>query len=220
MNRQETKEEAIAVIVVDLQGDFTQFKDGSLAVPDTGTEYVKDVETATRRLRKEGFFIVATQDWHPADHISFYTAHRDKKPGDVALIDGRTRMLWPPHCIQGTENARVLIDNTLFHSIVKKAQDPRFDSYSAFQDEGGKETGLDVILHKNKVRKMVIFGLATDYCVRYAALDGLRRGYRVAVIEGLSRGITPEGTAHALVEMERAGALILTKFDIEKIRAI
>ena len=102
---------------------------------------------------------------------------------------------------------------------MKKGQNPRYDSYSAFRDEGGNETALDALLKKNHVRKVVIFGLATDYCVKFTAIDGLRKGYRFIVIESLSRGITPEGTNKALKEMEGEGAVILGTLDIERIKA-
>ena len=98
--------ERIAVLVIDVQGDFTQFRNGSLAVPDTGKDYIDDLEAATRRLKDEGFLIIGTQDWHPGNHISFHTAHPGKKAGDVVQHDGEPRMLWPPHCMQDTENVR------------------------------------------------------------------------------------------------------------------
>ncbi len=99
--------------------------------------------------------IFGTQDWHPADHISFASNHPGKKPFDSLVVDGRTQVLWPLHCVQGTENARVLIDNNLFLAMVRKAQNPAFDSYSAFQDDGGAKTELDTILRRNGDRKPV-----------------------------------------------------------------
>ena len=101
-------------IVIDIQGDFTKWKQGSLAVPGSDEGYVKSVEMATRRLKEHGVLIFGTQDWHAPDHISFATSHPGKKPFETVIIDGGTQVLWPPHCIQGTENARVLIDNNLF----------------------------------------------------------------------------------------------------------
>ena len=213
-------DEAMAVLVVDIQGDFTELRKGSLAVPGTGEDYIRQVEGATSKLKEAGFFIVGTQDWHPADHVSFHTAHPGKKAGDVIQVEGRTQALWPPHCIADTENADIVVDRNLFAAFMKKARDPKVDSYSAFQDELGNETGLHGLLRDRGVKKIVIFGLAIDYCVKYTTLHGLKKGYRFFVIEELSRGIDPETTARALDEMRREGAVMLKTLDIEKIRSL
>ncbi|MEE9419218.1 MAG: hypothetical protein V3W43_07055, partial [Desulfatiglandaceae bacterium] len=113
-------EEKIGVIVVDVQGDFTQWKKGSLAVSGTDKAFVEKVQKATDKLNKEGFILFATQDWHPGDHVSFYTNHPGKKPFEMIVIEGRNQVMWPPHCVQGTENAKVLVDNNPFLAIVKK----------------------------------------------------------------------------------------------------
>jgi len=211
-------DETIAVVVVDIQGDFTEARKGSLAVPGTGNDYIQAAESAVRRLAGESFLTVGTQDWHPRDHVSFYTTHPGKSPGDIISIDGRVQVLWPPHCVQGTENAQIAVDNSLFRVFIRKGANPGFDSYSAFRDDGGNETELDRVLKRNKVQKVVVFGLATDYCVKYTVVDGLKKGYRVVVIEDLCRGITPGGAASALEEMRRGGAVTLKTLDIAKIR--
>ena len=218
MGETQRSDEAIAVVVVDVQGDFTEARNGSLEVPDTGNDYIEVVETAVRRLAAEGFLTVGTQDWHPGDHISFYSTHPGKSPGDMISVDGRTQMLWPPHCVQGTENARIALDNSLFRLFIRKGTDPGYDSYSAFRDDGGNETELDEVLKRNNIRKVVAFGLATEYCVKYTAVDGLRKGYRFIIIEDLCRGITHEGAARALDEMRHEGAVILKSLDIAEIR--
>jgi nicotinamidase/pyrazinamidase len=210
-------DEIVAVIVVDVQGDFTESGNGSLAVPDSDGDYVKQVESAVIRFREAGFLVLGTQDWHPPDHVSFAANHPGAKPGDVINVEGRIQALWPPHCVAGTDNARVVIDNVLFDGFIRKGQDPGYDSYSAFGDEGGNDTELDALLKRAAVRRVVIFGLATDYCVKYTVLDGLRRGYTFTVVEELSRGITSEDARHALEEMEREGAVIMHAFDVEKI---
>jgi nicotinamidase/pyrazinamidase len=213
-------EETIAVVVVDVQGDFTEARNGSLAVPDTAGFYIETVEAAVRRLGEAGFLIVGTQDWHPKGHISFHSNHRGKGIGDVIQVDGRAQILWPPHCVQGTEGARILVDNSLFREFIRKGTRSGFDSYSAFRDDGGSETELDGILIPRKVRKVVAFGLATDYCVKHTVLDGLRKGYRLIVVEDLCRGITPTGTHLALDEMRSKGAITLNTLDIDKIRVL
>ena len=201
------------VIVTDIQGDFTEWKKGSLAVPGSDEAYVRNAEAATRRLKEAGLLIFGTQDWHPPDHISFASSHPGKKPFDTIEIRGRTQVLWPPHCVQGTENARILIDNNLFLAVVKKSQNPARESYSAFQDEGGIKTEIETILKINGVEKLVIYGIATDYCVRATALDGLTAGYPVTVVEDLCRGVSPDTTASALAEMRVRGVRLVNTPD-------
>jgi nicotinamidase/pyrazinamidase len=205
------------IIVGDIQGDFTEWKQGSLAVPNTGREYVKKTEEVTTVLHDAGFLIFGVQDWHPEDHISFYTNHPGKKPLETIEINGRTQVLWPPHCVQGTENARILVDNNLFLAVIQKGRDRRYDSYSAFQDDGGHETEMESILKRNGIETVVLYGVATDYCVRATALDAVRAGFQVTVIEELCRGVAPDSSQEALEEMERAGARILEEFDMHKI---
>lgn len=199
-----------AVILVDLQADFTECKGGTLAVPGTDWSYIKKVEETLRWLKEQGWMIFATQDWHPPQHISFYTNHPGKKPfEEVELPSGRKQRLWPPHCIQGTEGARILVDNNLFLGVIQKGRHPHFDSYSAFKDDGGNETELDSILKFHKITDLLIFGLATDYCVKATAIDALEKGYRVTVVLGLSRGVAPDTTESAVKEMKEKGSLIV-----------
>jgi len=213
-------QEKVAVIVVDVQGDFTTAKKGALAVPDTDDKFLKKVSDATVKLKKQGIVIYGTQDWHPADHISFAANHPGKKPFEAIQIDGRTQVLWPTHCVQGKEGAKVLVDNNLFQAIVKKGQNPKFDSYSGFQDDGGAKTEMDNILKAAGVKKLIIYGIATDYCVKATATDAQANGYKVVVIEGLSKGVAPDTTAKALEEMKAKGILLLKEIDMAKIKAM
>ena len=206
-------EQKIGVIVVDMQGDFTTYKNGSLAVAGTDEVFVNKVEKVTQELRAKGYPIFGTQDWHPADHASFFSNHSGKKPFEAIQIEGRTQILWPPHCVQETENARVLVDNNLFIAIVKKGKDKKFDSYSGFQDDGGAKTEMNRILQKNGIKELIVYGIATDYCVKATAIDALAAGYKVTVIEGLSKGVAPDTTAKALEEMKAKGIII--KADLE-----
>jgi nicotinamidase/pyrazinamidase len=212
--------EEVGVIVVDIQGDFTTAKSGTLAVPDTDENYLKKVSDATMKLKGQGFFIFGTQDWHPPNHISFAVNHPGKKPFETVQIDGRTQVLWPPHCVQKTDGAKVLLDNSVFRTIVKKGQNPKFDSYSGFQDDGGAKTEMDSILRAAGIKKLVIYGIATDYCVKATAVDAIASGYKVIVIEGLSKGVAPDTTAKALDEMKAKGILIMKEIDVEKIKAM
>jgi nicotinamidase/pyrazinamidase len=207
-------QQTTGVIVVDMQGDFTTYKDGSLAVAGTDKAFVDKVQKATEELSSKGYLIFGTQDWHPEKHVSFFSNHSGKKPFEAIQIDDRTQVLWPPHCVQGTENARVLIDNNLFLAIVKKGQDTRYDSYSGFQDDGGAKTEMNDILHKNGIKELIVYGIATDYCVKATAIDAADAGYKVTVIEGLSKGVAPETTAKALDEMKGKGIIIKAELDM------
>jgi nicotinamidase/pyrazinamidase len=204
----------VGVIVVDLQGDFTTLKQGSLAVNGTDKAYVDQVRQATEALKKKGYPIFATQDWHPADHVSFYTNHSGKKAFDVIEVSGKSQVLWPPHCVQKTENAKLLLDKKLFEAVVQKGKDKRFDSYSGFQDDGGAKTEMNSLLKKAGVKEVIVYGLATDYCVKATALDAVKAGYKVTVIEGLSKGVAPDTTAKALEEMTQKGVMIKKQLDI------
>jgi nicotinamidase/pyrazinamidase len=208
----------IGVIVVDVQGDFTTWKNGSLAVEGADEAFVARVQKATEAAAGHGLCIFGTQDWHPADHISFFTNHEGKKPFDVIEINGRTQVLWPPHCVQGTENARVLVDNNLFLAVVKKGQDRRFDSYSGFQDDGGARTEMEKILNRNGIQKVIVYGIATDYCVKATALDAAKAGFKVVVVKDLCRGVAPDTSARAIEEMRANGVTILDTLDFNKIK--
>ncbi len=196
------------VIVVDLQGDFTKLKNGSLAVNGTDKAYVDKVAKATETLKKKGHPVFATQDWHPKDHVSFFSNHKDKKPFELIEIDGRKQVLWPPHCIQGTENAKILLDDGLFVAVVKKGKDKKYDSYSGFKDDGGAKTEMDKILKEKGIKELVVYGIATDYCVKATAIDAADAGYKVTVIEDLCKGVAPDTTAKALKEMKDKGITI------------
>jgi len=207
-------EQKIGVIVVDLQGDFTTYKNGSLAVAGTDEAFVNKVQKVTQELSAKGYPIFGTQDWHPADHISFFSNHAGKKPFEAMQIEGRTQVLWPPHCVQGTENARVIVDNNLFLAIVKKGKDKQYDSYSGFQDDGGAKTEMNQILQKNGIKELIVYGIATDYCVKATAIDAAAAGFKVTVIEGLSKGVAPDTTAKALEEMKAKGITIQTDLEM------
>jgi nicotinamidase/pyrazinamidase len=208
-----------AVIIVDLQGDFTELKRGPLAAQNTDQDFVAMVQEATKRLKEEGSPIFATQDWHPREHISFYTNHEGKEAFDVITLRGRQQVLWPPHCVQKTEGAKLLLDSELIDVIVKKGTEIEFDSYSGFKDDGGNQTLLHRLLQERGIVELVIYGIATDYCVKATALDALKLGYQVKVIEELSRGVDPDTSNQALREMRSQGVNLLAKFDRERIKA-
>ncbi len=208
VNRIQQDMGSTAVLVVDIQGDFTQDKSGALAVAGSDGVWLGKVEGAVRQLKKTGFPILATQDWHPGDHISFYTNTPGKAAFDRLELEDRTQIMWPPHCIQGTDKADLLLATDLLDHVVRKGMDPEYDSYSGFFDDGRKATGLGTILKEKGIKELIIFGLATDYCVKFTALDARELGYGVTVVEDLCLGVAPETTAQALEEMAEAGIQI------------
>jgi nicotinamidase/pyrazinamidase len=207
----------LGVIVVDIQGDFTEVAQGSLAVAGTDRSYVEDVKDALGRLTQAGLTILATQDWHPADHISFFSNHEGKQPFETIEIDGRTQVLWPPHCVQGTEGARLLVDQDSLRATIQKGMNRQFDSYSGFQDDGGAPTEMDATLKRFGVERVVVFGIATDFCVQATAIDAAEAGYEVVVIESLCRGVDPESSRRAIASMKEAGIVIMDSLAVDAI---
>jgi len=202
--------ENTGVIVVDVQADFTELKSGALAVPGTGMDYIDDVRKATWRFQEEGLRIYFTLDWHPADHISFYTNNPGTEPfQEVEIEEGRTQVMWPPHCVQNTPGADILIDIEGPADRVRTGANPKFDSYSGFVDDGGNPSGLDRLLRRDGIKELIIYGLATDYCVKHTALDAVALGYRVELLVDLCRGISSETTGSALKELEARGVNII-----------
>jgi nicotinamidase/pyrazinamidase len=209
-----------AIIVVDLQGDFTKAKKGSLAVEGTDDAYVKSVADATAKLKASGFPVYATQDWHPANHASFAVNHQGKKPFDVIKLHGKDQVLWPPHCVQNTPGAEILLDKKLFKAVVRKGMDAQYDSYSGFQDDGGKKTEMDKILKKAGIKKVVVYGIATDYCVKATAEDAAAAGYKVIMVKNLSRGVGPDTSAKALEAMKAKGITVIENLDVTKLKGM
>ncbi len=197
-----------ALILVDIQNDFTP--GGALAVP-RGDEVVPVANALIRRL---GVYVVATQDWHPPGHMSFASSHAGATPGDSLETPGGPQTLWPDHCVQQTSGASFHsgLDVAGIDYVIRKGADPAIDSYSGFFDNDGKtSTGLDVLLAQRRVNRVVLAGLATDYCVLFTALDARRLGFEVAVVRDACRavGLSVSDEADAWRTMEAAGCVIL-----------
>ena len=201
--------ENTGVIVVDVQGDFTELKSGSLAVPGADAEYISVVQRSTQQFLQQGLRVYFTQDWHPADHVSFFTNNPGTKPLQVKEINGRSQIMWPPHCVQDTPGAMLLITAEGPVQTVRKGMDPNFDSYSGFHDDGWHETELNGLLQNDGIKKVMVYGLATDYCVKATALDAIEAGYEVDLIVDLCRGVAPDTTTAALEEMESKGVNLI-----------
>jgi nicotinamidase/pyrazinamidase len=201
-----------ALILVDLQNDFVP--GGALPV----TEGDAVVPVANRLLREGDFdLVVATQDWHPPDHGSFAANHPGRKPGEVIDLDGLRQILWPVHCVQNSAGAAFLpgLDMARVEEVFQKGTDPRIDSYSGFFDNGHrKATGLGEYLKSKGVTEVYVLGLATDYCVRFTALDALQLGFRTHLVEDASRGVNLKpGDVQRAVEEMRAAGVAVTRSD-------
>jgi nicotinamidase/pyrazinamidase len=199
-----------ALLLVDIQNGFCP--GGNLAVPDGD----KVVPIANRLIESGRYdLVVASQDWHPADHGSFASSHPGRDPFELGTLAGKPQMMWPDHCVQGTADAELhpALKVNDIDLIIQKGENREVDSYSAFRDnEQDAVTGLADFLAGQEVTELDVCGLATDYCVKFSALDALEMmpGIRVRFIEDASRGITPEGVAAAIEEMRGHGIDIVT----------
>ncbi|WP_339811965.1 bifunctional nicotinamidase/pyrazinamidase [uncultured Imperialibacter sp.] len=192
-----------ALIVVDIQNDF--LPGGALAV-NHGDEIVPIVNELMERFD----LVVATQDWHPADHGSFAANHEGKKVGELIDLNGLPQIMWPVHCVQeskGAEFARSL-NTSKFKKVFQKGTDATIDSYSGLFDNGKrKSTGLGEYLKAEGVEKVTVVGLAADYCVKFTALDAKEFGFEVVLTVAGTRAVNlrPGDFEKALKELERAG---------------
>jgi nicotinamidase/pyrazinamidase len=201
-----------ALILVDLQNDFCP--GGALAVPDGDA-----VLPIANRLQPRFDLVVATQDWHPADHGSFAANHPGRKPFEMAELGGLPQVLWPMHCVQGTPGAAFhpRLDTARIAKVFPKGTDKAIDSYSGFFDNGKKKaTGLGDWLAAQGVTDVAVCGLATDYCVKATAIDAVQLGLRTTLIEDACRGVGLGKTdiADALRTMREAGVIIATSATI------
>ncbi len=196
------------LILVDIQNDF--LPTGALPVPE-GDAIIPLCNAVMRNFN----LVVATQDWHPANHGSFAANHADKKPGDHIDLAGLPQILWPAHCVQNTPGAAFApcLDSSRFTRVFQKGTDPMIDSYSGFFDNGHrKSTGLADYLKSKGVTDVHVCGLATDYCVKFTALDARQLGFNVHLLEDACRGINlkPTDVAATIEEMRAAGVTITT----------
>ena len=201
-----------ALILVDVQNDF--IPGGSLAVREG-----EAVVPVANRLMPFFNIIVATQDWHPADHESFASNHEGHKPGEVIDLHGLDQVLWPDHCVQGSRGAEFHpdLDRRRITRVFRKGTDKEIDSYSGFFDNGHrKETGLGNYLKAERVTDLWLLGIATDYCVRYSALDALRLGFRTHLVLDGCRGVDlqPGDVDRSIEEMIEAGVRMVVSNDV------
>lgn len=196
------------LLLIDIQNDF--LPGGALAVAG-GDEIVPVVNA----LLPGYDLIVATQDWHPREHGSFAANHEGRQIYEQIDLHGLPQTLWPVHCVQNTGGALFApgLDTHRVACVFFKGTDPRIDSYSGFHDNGHlRTTGLAEWLKEQGVSAVDIAGLATDYCVKFTALDALAEGFAVRVLVDACRGVelTRGDSAKALAEMQSAGAELVS----------
>jgi nicotinamidase/pyrazinamidase len=201
-----------ALILVDLQNDFVP--GGALAV--RGGDQVIPI---ANHLASQFKIVVATQDWHPANHGSFAANHPGNQIGQVIELNGLPQVLWPVHCVQNTPGANFVptLATNKITKIFQKGTDPAIDSYSGFFDNGHrKETGLGEWLSEQKVRDVYVMGLATDYCVKFTALDASQLGFHVHLVQDGCRGVDLRAgdISQAIEEMKDAGVKIIHSGDV------
>jgi len=185
------------LLVVDIQNDFCP--GGGLAVP-RGDEVVPLINGLAAKFAH----VVLTQDWHPRGHLSFASSHPGKKPYQTIEVAYGTQVLWPDHCVQGTEGAALHKDLTIPQAelVLRKGYHRETDSYSAFFENDRKtRTGLAGYLGERGFRRVFLTGLAFDFCVRYSAEDARREGFETIVIEDACRGIDVDGSMAATREL-------------------
>jgi nicotinamidase/pyrazinamidase len=192
------------LLLIDIQNDF--MPGGALAVA-RGDEIIPVIND----LMPSFDLIVATQDWHPADHGSFAVNHPGQSLFETIDLDGLSQTLWPVHCVQNTGGALFApgLDTRRIEKVFTKGQNPRIDSYSGFFDNGHRATtGMGEWLKSRGVQRLAVAGVATDYCVKFTVLDALAAGFEVEVLTSACRAVNlaPGDDARALAEMKSAGA--------------
>jgi len=198
-----------ALILVDIQPDF--MPGGALAVPDGDAV----VAPALKHIDSGDYdVIVATQDWHPPGHESFASAHAGDEIGSLVELHGLPQVLWPDHCVQGSPGARLHDDlpKERIDRVFQKGTDPEVDSYSGFYDNGRRHsTGLADYLREQGISAVTVLGLATDYCVKWTALDAAAEGFAVRLDTSACRGVDlqPGDVDKALAELKQAGVDLL-----------
>jgi nicotinamidase/pyrazinamidase len=201
-----------ALLVIDVQNCFTP--GGSLAVKEGDA-----IVPLINKIAMDFHNVVLTQDWHTADHVSFASQHDGKKPFETIQLPYGTQVLWPDHCVQGTEGAAIHKDINIPQAelIIRKGFHKDVDSYSAFLEADRKtQTGLAGYLHGRGIKRVFVCGLATDFCVAWSALDARKFKFQAVVIEDACRGIDINGSvAAAWKNMTKAGVKRIQSSDLE-----
>lgn len=192
--------EQSALIVVDIQNGFTP--GGHLAVADSD-----QIIPLVNQLAQKFQYVVLTQDWHPADHISFAENHAGKHAFETIQLDYGTQVLWPSHCVQGTHDAELHPNLNIPHAqlIIRKGWHTKIDSYSAFLEaDQTTTTGLAGYLREAGITTVYVVGIATDFCVAWTAMDAVKLGFKTYVIEDATASIDLNGSLQQAWETMQA----------------
>jgi nicotinamidase/pyrazinamidase len=204
-------DDASALLVIDVQNCF--LPGGSLAVKEG-----EQVVPVINKMAKGFANVVVTQDWHTPGHVSFASTHSGKKPFETVDLAYGKQVLWPDHCVQGTDGASLSKDLSIPQAelIIRKGFHKDVDSYSAFTEADGKTTtGLAAYLKARNIERVFVAGLATDFCVAWTALDARKTGFETYVVEDACRGIDTQGSlAKAWDDMAKAGVKRIQSADI------
>jgi nicotinamidase/pyrazinamidase len=195
------------LLIIDIQNDFCP--GGNLAVPD-GDKIIPVVNKIMDKFYK----VVATQDWHPKNHISFASTHK-KQLYETIEVNGVLQTLWPDHCVQGSYGAELHKDLNIeeIDLILRKGTNPQIDSYSAFlENDKQTKTGLDGYLNSLGIKEVYVCGLALDYCVYYTATDAVKFGFETYVIVDATKGVdVPKGNVEKVIQhMKSLGIKIIS----------
>lgn len=194
-----------ALIIIDVQYDF--LPRGALAV-----EHGDEILQTINELQSDYDLVVATQDWHPRGHKSFFTSYPGKVAFEEIQLNGLNQVLWPEHCIQGTQGAELVpeLSTDAVEAIFRKGMDKEIDSYSGFFDNGKKKsTGMADYLKGRGVTEVAVCGVAADYCVYYTANDALDLGFKASIIERASRAINLERYESVKKDFQAKGGTII-----------
>jgi len=198
------------LLVVDIQNDFCE--GGSLAVPGA-VEIIPNINRFARRFRH----VILTQDWHPPGHLSFASSHAGKRTFETITVSYGPQMLWPDHCVQGTRGAALHPELHVPHAelILRKGYDRAIDSYSAFyENDRATPTGLSGYLRQRRLKRILLAGLAFDYCVRFSAEDAHKDGLAVVVIEDACRSIAAPSRSEAHSSLRQRGIPVIAARDL------
>ncbi|MDF1571993.1 MAG: bifunctional nicotinamidase/pyrazinamidase [Bacteroidales bacterium] len=198
------------LVIVDVQNDF--IPGGSLEVPKGDR-----ILPVINRIMPEFDLVVATQDWHPQEHMSFASNHEGKKEFDKIQMDGMDQVLWPDHCVQNSAGAAFHGELNMqpVEAIFRKGMDPGIDSYSGFYDNGHrKNTGLAGYLREKGAESLWFCGLAADICVYFSMKDALEEGFEVHLVKDATRPLEQETFEKQLEELRGKGVQILEAEDM------
>jgi len=212
-----------ALLIIDMQYDFIP-KDGSLQV-EGGDKIIAVINDLRKKYEKKFDLVCLSMDWHPPNHISFLSNNTDRDPSaklftPCKLPSGEMQVMWPDHCVQGSNGAKIHadLDRKQSDKIVLKGMDPSVDSYSAFMDNDKKtKTALQGLLNESEIKEIYCVGLAYDYCVGNTALDGAALGFKSYILKDASASVAKESEVEIEEKMKENGVNMINVADLEQI---